>query len=135
MAVVSGITAVKPTDDTQVTKGQYGEAVAIGDAIYLDQTEAKYFLADANVLSKIEVFGIAITPGSTDDHGLIASNGTIQLVGTTLTVAQQYILSPTPGKLQPATDRTTGDYITNIGTASSTTLLKLDINSTGIQVP
>jgi hypothetical protein len=59
----------------------------------------------------------------------------VLLIGTTMTVGETYLLSRTAGGIMPNADRTTGDYVTRLGTAATATQLDLAIKATGIQVP
>jgi hypothetical protein len=135
MADLTGITAVRPTANTQVRVVQYGATIAVGKPIYRAST-GKYLLADANASSTAAAASaIAITPGVDAGYGLIAEIGSIILVGTTMVVGTTYVASRNAGGIMPNADRLTGDYITTLGTASTSTQLNLAIISTGIAVP
>lgn len=135
MADLSGITAVRPTANTQVRNVQYGATIAVGQSLYLGSA-GKYLLADANAsAAAAAASAIAITPGVDAGYGLVATSGSIILVGTTMTVGETYLASDTAGGIMPNSDRSTGDYVTRLGTASTATQLDLGIVSTGIQVP
>jgi len=134
MADLTSITAVRPTAFTQTRTVQYGATIAAGQPIVKSGT--KYVLADADasaVLAAAE--GIAMTPGVNDGYGIMATGGSIILVGTTMTVGETYLVSDTAGAIMPVADRDTGDYVTRLGTASSATQLDLAIEATGIVVP
>lgn len=136
MADVSGITAVRPTANTVVRVVTYAETVGAGQPLYLNSS-GKYALADAdNSAATAEVSAIAMTPGVLDGFGVVATRGPVILVGATLTVGEAYIVSTTAGGIKPESDaKTTGDYISEIGRASSSSQLDLDFNATGIQAP
>lgn len=134
MADLTSITAVRPTSNTVFTKVQYGATISAGQAIVKSGTT--YVLADANASAALAAAqGIAITPGVADGYGLMATGGSIILVGTTMVVGTTYVASDTAGGIMPASDRSTGDYITNLGTASTATQLDLSIVATGIAIP
>jgi 3D (Asp-Asp-Asp) domain-containing protein len=134
MADLSGITAVRPTANTTLRNVQYGGTVAVGQPVAL--SSGKYMVADANAsAASAAAAGIAMTPGVTDGYGVVAFDGSIILVGTTMTVGETYLVSDTAGGIMPNADRSSGDYITRLGTASTTTQLDLAIQATGIQVP
>ena len=134
MADLSGITAVRPTSSTQVRIVQYAGTVSVGQPVVL--SSGKYLAADANASAALAAAsGVAMTPGVTDGYGVVAFAGSIILVGTTMTVGETYLVSDTAGGIMPNADRSTGDYVTRLGTASTTTQLDLAIQSTGIQVP
>jgi hypothetical protein len=134
MADLSGITAVRPTALTQTRIVKYGATITAGQPIVL--SSGKYVLADANAsLALAAAEGIAMTPGVDNGFGVMAFGGSIILVGTTMVVGETYLVSPTAGAIMPNADRATGDYVTRLGTASSTTQLDLSIQATGVQVP
>ena len=134
MADLSSITAVRPTAFTVVRNVAYGATIAAGQPVVKSGTT--YVLADANASSALAAAeGIAITPGVSGGYGLIATGGSIILVGTTMVVCTSYIVSDTAGGIMPDADRSTGDYVTKLGTASTTTQLDLAIIATAIQVP
>lgn len=134
MADLSSITAVRPTASTVTRLVQYGGTVSAGQPVY--QSSGTYIAADANAsATAAAAAGIAITPGVASGYGLIAVSGSIILVGTTMTVGESYIVSRNAGGICPNGDKTTGDYITKLGTAATTTQLDLSILATGIQVP
>ena len=136
MADVSGITAVRPTANTEVRVVTYAETVSAGQPLYLNSS-GKYALADANnSATTAEASAIAVTPGVLDGYGVVAIRGNIILVGATLTGGEAYIVSTTAGGIKPESDaKTTGDYITDLGRASSSTQLDLNFKATGIQEP
>lgn len=134
MADLSSITAVRPTANTNARVVQYGGTVSAGQPVV--KSAGKYVVADANASAALAAAeGIAMTPGVSDGYGVVAFSGSIILVGTTMTVGETYLVSDTAGGIMPNADRSTGDYVTRLGTASSTTQLDLSIVATGIQVP
>ena len=134
MADLSGITAVRPTANTQTRIVQYGGTVSVGQPVAI--SSVKYVAADANASAALAAaVAIAMTPGVTDGYGVVAVGGSIILVGTTMTVGETYLVSDTAGRIMPNADRSTGDYVTRLGTASTATQLDLAIQATGIQVP
>jgi hypothetical protein len=135
MADLTSITAVRPTANTQTRLVQYGATIAAGQPLYLAST-GKYLLADANASSTAAAASvIAMTPGVDAGYGIVAVAGSIILVGTIMVVGTTYIASDTAGGIMPASDRSTGDYVTNLGTASTATQLDLSIVATGIATP
>jgi hypothetical protein len=133
MAALAGITAVRPTANSVERKVTYGGTVAAGQPLYQDPTDSKFKLTDAN-LSDIAAAaqGIAMTPGVDNGSGLMAIQGDIVLVGTTMVVGETYYAGPTPGEIIPTADLATGDRVTRLGTAVSATVLRLSIEATGI---
>jgi hypothetical protein len=136
MADLSGITAVRPTSNTLFRNVGYGATIAAGQSIYYSDSDSEYVLADCDVADNAApASAIAITPGVNGGSGLIATGGSIILVGTTMTVGTVYIASDTAGGIKPISDAVSGDFITILGTASTSTQLDLAITATGNQVP
>ena len=134
MADVSGITAVRPTQFTQIRNVEYGATIAAGNTVTMVTNVAQLSDTDASAaLAATE--GIAITPGIDNGFGLIAFSGSIILVGATLVVGTVYITSDTPGGIKPIADADPGDWVTILGVASTATTLDLDIQATAVQVP
>jgi hypothetical protein len=133
MSDLAGITAARPTASTVVRVVQYGGTVSAGQPVV--KSSGKYVAADANASSALaSAEAIALTPGVADGYGVIAIGGGVILVGTTMTVGTTYLVSRTAG-IMPDADKTTGDYVTILGTASTATQLDLNIKATGIAVP
>ncbi len=134
MAILTGITAVRPTTNTQVRRVTYGETIDAGEAVYYDTTDEEYKLADANNTEETaRAVGIAITPGVDGGEGYIATGGSIILVGATVAVGQAYVVSQTPGGLDTEGTLTTNDYVTFLAIGETTTQIALNIQATGIQ--
>ena len=53
-------------------------------------------------------------------------------VGATLTVGETYVLGDTAGAIYPIGDLGSGDYVTYLGYATTTSLLQLMITATGV---
>jgi hypothetical protein len=133
MAALSGTTAVRPTSNTQFAKVVYGATISAGQPVYLDTSDSKYKLADANLsAAAATVRGIAMTPGVDTGYGIIATSGSIVMVGVTAAIGETYYCGATAGEINPYSDLTTGWYVTRIGTAASATQMDLAISPTGI---
>lgn len=139
MAALSSITAVRPTSNTKLAEAKavtLGGTIAAGQPVYKDSADSKYKLGDNNAsAATADVKGIAITPGVADGAGYVATEGSIILVGTTMVVGTTYYLGATAGEIVPEADLATGNRVTRLGTASTTTQLDLSIKSTGIVKP
>lgn len=119
--------------NTVITKVQYGENITQGQPLYKKSSDGKYYKADANVSAEAaSASGIAMTPGATDGYGVMASSGLVDL-GATLTLGETYYVSDTAGAIMPAADVSTGEYVTQLGIATTTALLQLTILASGVQ--
>jgi hypothetical protein len=137
MAALSGITAVQPTLNTIYTMKKCGAALALAVPFYEDATSnSDIKAADANVsAATANARGITITSGANGGYALVATGGSIILVGTTMTVGMTYCVGATAGEIVPITDLTTGDKVTYLGTAATATQLDLLIQPTGVTKP
>ncbi len=134
MPALTGITAVRPTENTTFTRAVlYGATNSAGQSVYLDATDNKYKLADSNASeATASAKGIAMTPGIDGGYGIVATGGDVILVGTTMAVGETYYVGATAGTIIPDGDLTTGDYVTRLGTAATATRLSLSVKATGI---
>lgn len=133
MSDLASITAVRPTELTQLQIVRYGATIAVGQAIYLGSA-GKYLLADADLSTAAAAAqGIAMTPGVDGGYGILAFGGPVILVGTTMVVGETYLVSHNAGGIMPNGDKVSPDKITRLGTASSATQLNLSVEATGIQ--
>lgn len=119
--------------------GTAGAAVTIGQAVYKDQQDSKWKLAQNDGTAEEAGAGgiaVALTESAADGQPItVAKTGTIDL-GATLTVGEIYCLSSTAGGIAPEADSaTTNDYITILGVATAADSLKLAPIVSGAQVP
>lgn len=108
-----------------------GETVTQGQPLYLKAADSKYWKADADTLAEAAAEGIAITPGGADEYAIMLTAGTINMGGT-LAVGQVYVVSTNAGGVAPYSDLGSGDYVTILGVATTTAILNVDLNATGI---
>ena len=119
-AVIAASTATKES-------GTAGATITAGQVVALDDTSGKYVLADADGSATIRVpRGIALN-GAGDGQPLTIAKSGLVTFNAVLTAGVSYFLSPTPGGIAPRADVLTGDYVTHLGIARSTTVLDLDI--------
>jgi hypothetical protein len=135
VGALTGITAVRPTANTQITNTPvlYGATIAAGVPVYLNTTDGEHYATDANLSATAAgAKGITITPGVDGGYGYLATGGSIILVGTTMAVGTTYYCGPTAGEIIPSGDLATGDIVTELGTAATATQLDLLIKAKGI---
>ena len=131
---VASVAVTSSTAGVEVV--QVGEAVTQGEPVYKKASDNKYWLADADASEEAAgASRLVLTPASTDGYAIVARPGASVNVGATLTVGERYYASDTPGGIKPSADLTTGDYVTLVGVAETTSSLKLYFSATGVQVP
>lgn len=112
--------------DSTVENGTAGATITAGQTVYLDTTTGRYELADADGAADLRrPRGIALN-GAADGQPLrILKAGDLTMDG--LTAGVTYYQSPNPGGIAPRADVLTGDYVSIIGVAKSTTVLAVAI--------
>lgn len=133
MADLAGITAVRPTADTQTARVVYGATIPAGEPVYKDAADSEHKQADASAQATAVIVGVTMTPGVDGGHGIIAISGSIILVGTTMAIGEPYVVSATAGGIAPETDLATTEFVSRIGTAATATQLDLNFRVTAIQ--
>lgn len=124
---------VLPGSNARTENGTFGATVTQGQAVYLDASDGKYKLADNdNATAAVRrPRGIALNAGSNGQPATIQTSGSIT-IGGTLTAGTVYVLSSTAGGIAPQADLASGDDVVILGVATSTTVLALDIQISGV---
>ena len=131
MATIS-IADIELVTNTPLERYVAGEAIAAGDCCFLD-TNDNAFLAINDDASKDEVAIIAIQDAAVGNYVVgIPSGATIQM-SNTLVVGDVYVLAGTAGDIMLSSDLGSGDFLTVIGTVSTTARLMLNFDVTGSQ--
>jgi hypothetical protein len=128
---ITAANVVAISDD--IAHGTAGATITAGQVVYKDPVTGKYLLADNNSATVA-----ARTPGGVALHGAslnqplaVQKSGDIT-IGGTLTAGVAVYLSGTPGGICPVADLTTGMYPTILGIAESATVLRLNIQPSGV---
>lgn len=113
--------------------GIAGATVTAGQVIYLDTSDGRYKLADSDSATAAvrSPFGIALNGAASGQPLTVCTEGPVT-IGATLTAGTVYYLSATPGGIAPVADLVTGDYPTIIGIATSTSVLKVKFQESGV---
>ena len=129
------ITSVEPADSrTRAITAVAGEAIAVGDLIYLDSADSKMKLADASAAATSGVVGISLTAAAADgDFIVYVASQTIDL-GAILTAGTIYCVSATAGKICPHADLVSTNVVAILGYATSTSQMILNVVDTGVVI-
>ncbi len=113
--------------------GVAGAAVTAGQVVYLDPASESYKLADCDSATAAvrSPAGIALNGAAIGQPLKILRAGPIT-IGGALTAGVAYYLSPTPGGIAPVADVLSGDHSVLLGMATSTTVLQVDIQESGV---
>lgn len=128
-------TAVLAGSDAVTEVGTLGATVTSGQALYKDTADGLWKLADSNGASALirTPTGIALNGGASGQPVKVLKSGSLTL-NSVLTAGVAYYLSDTPGGICPVADLASGEYPTVIGIATSTTVLKVSFNSSGVSL-
>ena len=119
-----------------LSSGSTGEATAAatitaGQALALDSSGDAILASDATDAATAACVGIALHGASAGQPIKYANAGSINL-GATLSLGKVYVLS-TSGGIAPVDDIASTEFITVLGVATTTALLKLSIIQSGVQ--
>ena len=119
---------------TYVEVVQVGEAVTQGQPGY-KHTDDKYYRTINTSAAAANCKGIFVTPAATNGYAVIARGDII--IGATVTKSQSYYVGGVAGEIELWSDIATGDteYVTNLGTATSTTIIHVDPDASGVTKP
>lgn len=122
--------------NAEIVRGNAGATITAGQAVYLDTASTgEWLLADsdsATVIARGSArFGIALN-GAADGQPLAVQVSGDITIGATMTAGTTLYLSDAPGGICPIADLATGDYITLVGVAMSTTVLRIDPLYSGV---
>lgn len=107
--------------------------ISAGDAVYRSYTTGQAQRADCNGASadQRDPVGIAINSATAGQPVKVLTSGPVTL-GSVLTPGVAYYLSATAGGICPVADLSSGMYPTFIGIATSATVLKVNITTSGV---
>lgn len=113
-----------------------GEAVLQGQPGYQDAETGKWMKASKGSQAAAKAACIFLSPASGADQYAVAVRGDGMLVnlGATLVVGKTYAVD-TSGAIIELSELVSGNWITHLGQAISTSILRTKFNITDIQVP
>lgn len=125
---------VTPGSGAGLRYGTAGATITAGQTVYLDTTDNKYKLARANAASTAQVAGIALHGASNNQPLTIHTGGAIN-IGGTVAVGAIYVLSAAAaGGIAPAADLTTTNRVSVIGVGTTTGIIAVDLQNSGVAV-
>lgn len=114
--------------------GIAGATITAGQVVYKDSSTLQFALADADGAASLRApYGIALNGASAGQPLAVLVSGLVT-IGATMTAGTVYYLGDTPGAIVPVGDLNSGDYPTIIGIATSTSVLKVGIESSGVAI-
>lgn len=133
--VITPASVISGSGATVDRAGLAGATITAGQVVYWDAATTRYLLADNNsatVLARVPT-GIALTGAASGQPIAVHQAGDIT-IGATLSPGVAYYLGDVAGSICPVADLAAGEYPTFIGIAKSTTVLFVDIASSGVSL-
>lgn len=112
----------------------YGETVAQGEPLRRNSSDGEYYLCNHTTLADCAAEAIALTPGGDGELGVVLRAGATIDIGATVTAGTAYYIGPTDGDINPFADLGSGDYVTIVGHAISTSNILLTFDQLGIAI-
>lgn len=111
-----------------------GIAMVRGDVVYIKASDGKAWLAQCDgTAAEAEGLYIVLNDASPDQPVTLQKGGVVNM-GAILTEGVIYVLSATAGKIAPAADLASTNYVTVVGVAETTSLLHLAPCASGGQL-
>lgn len=131
LTITPGSVAV--VTETQFERFNAGVAIDAGDVMRLD-SQSQWQLADNTGTTNADMYAIAVNSGGVGQEikGLVY--GVVSL-GAVLTVGEVYVIGTTGGSMRPHSELTTGDFVTIVGVAQTTSNLLIARIPSGVAVP
>lgn len=117
----------------RIEHGTAGTTITAGQVVYLASATNRYGLADSNsgTAEVRAARGVALNGAANGQPLAIALAGPVT-IGATMTAGVAYYLSDTAGGICPVADVGSGEYATILGIATSTTVLEVKIQASGV---
>lgn len=121
--------------NASVVAGTAGATITAGKTVYLDPSDSKYKLADANASATTAALAGVALNGASDGQPISVLTGGNLNPGATVTVGEIYVLSATAGGIAPEADLATGHYVAVLGVGTTTSNIAVQIQISGAVVP
>ena len=125
-------TSVVAGSGASTTNGAAGETITAGQAVY-KAASGLWLKADNNAGTEIarQAQGIALNGAAINQPVRVLTGGLLTL-GATMTAGVAYYLSDTPGGICPVADVGAAEYVVQIGIATTTAIIDVDIKYPGV---
>lgn len=111
-------------------RGVAGATITQGMPLYRDATDGnKLKPADADVQASADVVGFALSAGSNGQEIVYGYGDGDLTLGGGLTAGTEYFLSTNGGGIAPRADLAVGDFLTRLGQAISTSVLRCRVHA------
>lgn len=133
--VLTATSVVASGSSNSITAKIAGGTITAGQPVAINTSTGKVEPADVDSGTAYlnTVYGIALNGAAANQPVRVMRKGSLT-VNAVLTKGTIYVGSDTAGGIKPVADLASGDVVNYIGTASSTTVLDVQILNTGITV-
>ena len=131
---------LQPSSNPQLKTDVAGEALLRGQVACL-AADNKWYKADCTTLLKSgngngsSNIRIVLSDSGTGQPVVLLEPGQTYTVGATTSIGKLYVLSATSALICLNTDLVTGNYLTTLGIARTTSSIDFAPNSTGVLIP
>ncbi len=124
------------SESVRTIQGTLGETLVAGDLVYLKSSDSRYWKTDSDAADTAVAAGVVLIGGSAADIGTIVTHGAVTF-GAVLTAGVVYVLSSNAAKMCAITDgnHASGDFITIVGVASTTSVMTIRPYVSGVAKP
>jgi hypothetical protein len=119
----------------EVSHGICGETMTAGQAVYLDSATQRFKKARANAGTTDDVVGIALHNAEDGQPLAYLTRGPL-LINAVAVPGTVFVLSAAnAGGIAPVSDGAAGNFVTLVGIATTSSLLEIQIQVSGVQKP
>ena len=127
------ITETNISTDEITEVGEAGEQITAGMPVYLAAATGLLMKAINSSAAASAVKGISVNRAESGQPVNYIPAGNLNM-GASLTTGLIYVVSSTAGKISPATDNGSGEFVSVLGVATSTSVLKVGLLNSGVAV-
>lgn len=121
--------SVLASASAQTSEGIAGATITAGQPLYADAADSGKLKPAQATSAKNAAVGVSLHGASSGQPIKYATRDAGFTPGATLVVGTVYCVSAAAGGISPFDDMTTGDYVTVLGVAATTSVMKLDCNA------
>lgn len=118
----------------QVLPFTVGQATTHGQALYIDTADGLAKPADADAAATAKARCIAITSATGTGQTVYGITSGDLVLGAILTKGTEYYVHTTAGVICTKDELASGDFVTRLGIAKTTSILAVSIEATGVDL-
>lgn len=110
----------------------YGETITQGQPLRKLSADNEYYLCNQDTAVDADASAIALTPGGDGELGVVLTAGAVIDIAATIAIGTVYCVGAVDGAIAPTADLGSGDFVTIVGHAISTSNMLLTFNVLGV---